>query len=106
MARASRERLHPVRRKLADATTGRAQGRRKRETHILGGVAGLHPDARSWPRGHPCKEKIARPRQKSLVEDIREIFDMTDLDARLSFGIVAFDRRCVGTAPVDRDLLR
>src|ERR1700720_1518095 len=103
MARASRERLHPVRRKLADATTGRAHGRRKRETHILGGVAGLHPDARSWPRGHPCKEKIARPRQKSLVEDIREILGLTDLDIRVLFGVVAHDRRRVGAALVDRD---
>src|SRR5258707_452318 len=98
MARASRERLHPVRRKLADATTGRAHGRRKRETHILGGVAGLHPDARSWPRGHPCNEKIARPRQKSLVEDIREVFALPHLDVDLVLGVVAVDGRSVGAA--------
>jgi hypothetical protein len=41
-----------------------------------------------------------------LFDDVVEVFDLTGLDARLSFGIVAFDRRCVGTTLVDRDLLR
>ena len=41
-----------------------------------------------------------------LFVDVVEVFDLTDLDAHLSFGIMAFDRRCVGTALVDRDLLR
>jgi hypothetical protein len=41
-----------------------------------------------------------------LFDDVVELFDLTDLDARLSFGIVAFDRRRVGTALVNRDLLR
>ena len=41
-----------------------------------------------------------------LFDDVVEVFDLTDLDARLSFGIVAVDRRCVGTALVDRGLLR
>jgi hypothetical protein len=41
-----------------------------------------------------------------LFDDIIEVFDLTDLDASLRFGIVAFDRRRVGTALVDRDLLR
>ena len=41
-----------------------------------------------------------------LFDDVVEVFNLTDLDGRLSFGIVAFDRRCAGTAFVDRDLLR
>ena len=41
-----------------------------------------------------------------LFDDVVEVFDLTDLNARLSFGIVACDRRRVGTALVDRDLLR
>ena len=41
-----------------------------------------------------------------LFDDVVEVFDLTDLDARLVFCIVAFDRRGVGTALVDRDLLR
>ena len=41
-----------------------------------------------------------------LFDDVVEVFDLTDLDARLSFRIVAFDRRRVGTALADRDLLR
>ena len=41
-----------------------------------------------------------------LFDDVVEVFDLTDLDVGLSFGIVAFDRRYVGTALVDRDLLR
>jgi hypothetical protein len=41
-----------------------------------------------------------------LFNEVVEVFALTDLDARLSFGIVACDRRCVGTTLVDRDLLR
>jgi hypothetical protein len=40
-----------------------------------------------------------------LFDDVVEVFDLADLDACLSFGIVAFDRRGIGTALVDRDLL-
>jgi hypothetical protein len=38
--------------------------------------------------------------------NIIEVFNLTDLDARPSFGIVAFDRRCVGATLVNRDFLR
>jgi len=41
-----------------------------------------------------------------LFDNVVKVLDLTDLDAGLSFGIVAFDRRGVGTALVDRDLLR
>jgi hypothetical protein len=41
-----------------------------------------------------------------LFDDVVEVFDLTDLDANFSFGIVAFDRRRIGAALVDRDLLR
>ena len=41
-----------------------------------------------------------------LFDDVVEVFNLADLDGRLSFGIMAFDRRRVGTALVDRDLLR
>jgi hypothetical protein len=38
-----------------------------------------------------------------LFGDVVEVFDLTDPDARLVFCIVAFDRRRVGAALVDRD---
>jgi hypothetical protein len=41
-----------------------------------------------------------------LFDDVVEVFDLTDLDACPMFDILAFDRRRVGTALVDRDLLR
>jgi hypothetical protein len=41
-----------------------------------------------------------------LLDDVVEVFDLTDLDAPLVFGIVAFDRRRAGTAVVDRDLFK
>jgi hypothetical protein len=41
-----------------------------------------------------------------LLNNVVEIFDLTDLDARFVVGIVTFDRRRVGAALVDRDLLR
>ena len=41
-----------------------------------------------------------------LFDDIVEVFDLTDLDARLSFGVMVFECRRVGTTLVDRDLLR
>jgi hypothetical protein len=41
-----------------------------------------------------------------LFDDVVEVSDLTDLDSRLVFCIVAFDRRRVGTALVDRDLFR
>ena len=40
-----------------------------------------------------------------LFDDGVEVFDLADLDACLSFGLVAFNRRGIGTALVDRDLL-
>jgi hypothetical protein len=39
------------------------------------------------------------------VSERVEVFAPVDLDACLNFGIVAFDRRDIGTALVDRDLL-
>jgi hypothetical protein len=39
------------------------------------------------------------------IEHIRKVFDMTDFNVRSLLGIVAFDRRRVGAALVDRDLL-
>ena len=41
-----------------------------------------------------------------LFDDVIQIFDLTDFDVSLMFSIVAFDRRRVGAALVDRDLLR
>jgi hypothetical protein len=41
-----------------------------------------------------------------LFDDVAEAFDLTDLNARRIFGVVAFDRRRVGTAFVDRDFRR
>ena len=41
-----------------------------------------------------------------LFDDVVEVFDLTELDARPAFGIVVFDRRRVGAALVDRDLPR
>jgi hypothetical protein len=41
-----------------------------------------------------------------LFDDVVEVFDLTELDARPAFGIVVFDRRRVGAALVDRDLFR
>jgi hypothetical protein len=44
-----------------------------------------------------------------LLNDVIEIFDLAELDAGIVFGfvlrVVAFDRRRVGAALVDRDLL-
>src|SRR5208283_4641076 len=40
-----------------------------------------------------------------LFDDVVQIFDPTDFDVRLMFCAVAFDRRRVGAALVDRDLL-
>ena len=40
-----------------------------------------------------------------LLEDVVEIFDLADFNARLAFRIAAFDRRRVGPAFVDCDLL-
>jgi hypothetical protein len=41
-----------------------------------------------------------------LFNDVVEILDLADLDIRVIVGVVADDRRRVGTALVDRDLLR
>jgi hypothetical protein len=41
-----------------------------------------------------------------LFNDVVEILDLADLDSRVMVGIVADDRRRVGAAFVDRDLLR
>jgi hypothetical protein len=38
-----------------------------------------------------------------LFDDVVKVFDLTDLNARPLFGILAFDRRRVSTALVDRD---
>jgi hypothetical protein len=40
-----------------------------------------------------------------LFDDDVEVFDLTNRDARLSFGIVAFEGSGVGATLVDRDLL-
>jgi hypothetical protein len=40
-----------------------------------------------------------------LLDDVVEAFDLVDLDAPFVFSILAFSRRSVGTALVDRDLL-
>jgi hypothetical protein len=41
-----------------------------------------------------------------LFDNIVQIFDAADFDVRFMLRIVAFDRRRVGAALVDRDLLR
>jgi TetR/AcrR family transcriptional regulator, transcriptional repressor for nem operon len=40
-----------------------------------------------------------------LLNNVVEIFDLTDLGASFVLGVTTFDRRCVGAALVDRDLL-
>jgi hypothetical protein len=42
----------------------------------------------------------------ALFDNVVEVFDLMDFGACLGFGIVAFDRRHVGAALVDRDRLR
>ena len=39
-----------------------------------------------------------------LFNDVVEILDLADLDSRVLVGVVAYDRRLVGAAFVDRDL--
>jgi hypothetical protein len=41
-----------------------------------------------------------------LLNDVVEILDLADLDIGIMVGVVACDRRRVGAAFVDRDLLR
>jgi hypothetical protein len=41
-----------------------------------------------------------------LLNNVVEIFGLTDLDANFVLGVETFDRRPVGAALVDRDLLR
>jgi hypothetical protein len=41
-----------------------------------------------------------------LFNDVVEIFDLADLNVGVMVGVVVDDRFCVGTALVDRDLLR
>jgi hypothetical protein len=41
-----------------------------------------------------------------LFNYIIQVFDLTDFDVRLMVRVVAFDRRRVGPALIDRDLLR
>jgi hypothetical protein len=41
-----------------------------------------------------------------LLNDVFEVFDLTDLDASIVFTVVTFDRRRVGAPLVNRDLLR
>ena len=40
-----------------------------------------------------------------LFDDVIQIFDLTDFDVRLMFRVVTFERRRVGAALVDRNLL-
>jgi hypothetical protein len=40
-----------------------------------------------------------------LLDDVREVFDLADLDFRFMLFVIAFNRRGVGAALVDRDLL-
>jgi hypothetical protein len=40
-----------------------------------------------------------------LFDDVVGVFDLTALDARLSFGVVANGRRCIGISVVDCDFL-
>jgi hypothetical protein len=72
-----------------------------------------HPIPATTPRrgGPEGFEPQHRPYQSLddpmiLFDDIVEVSDLADLDACLSFGVVAFDRRSIGTALVDRNLLR
>jgi hypothetical protein len=51
-----------------------------------------------WPR-HALNRSVV------VFKNIIEIFDLTDFDVRLMFCVVAFDRRLVCAALVDRDLL-
>ena len=46
------------------------------------------------------------PTESSLFNDVVEILDLADLDSRAMVGVVTDDRRRVGAAFVDRDLLR
>jgi hypothetical protein len=41
-----------------------------------------------------------------LLDNVVEIFDRTDLDASFVLSVVTFDRRRVGAALVDRDIIR
>jgi hypothetical protein len=61
-----------------------------------GGLEGLEPQHRSH-----------QPLDGSMIlfDDVVEVFDLTDLDARFTFAIVAFDRRCICATLVDGDLL-
>jgi hypothetical protein len=59
------------------------------------------------PEGLEPQHRPHQPLDGSMIlfDDVVEVFDPTDLDACLSFGIVAFDRRGIGNALVNRDLL-
>ena len=48
----------------------------------------------------------SRDRPMFLFNDVVEILDRADLDSRAMVGVATDDRRRVGTALVDRDLLR
>ena len=83
----------------------RVHGRRKRETLIIRHAAGSHPDTPLLATRSPVRTKISMAREKGLVEDIRQVFDLADFDVRFMLFVIAFDRRGVGSALVDRDLL-
>jgi hypothetical protein len=63
---------------------------------------------RGRPEGFETQHRPQQPLDGSMVlfDDVVEVFDLTDLGARFLLGIVAFDRRRVGTTLVDRDLPR
>jgi hypothetical protein len=63
---------------------------------------------RRRPEGLAPQHRPDQPLDGSMIlfDDVVEIFDLTNPDARFSFGIVAFECRRGGTTLVDRDLLR
>jgi hypothetical protein len=63
---------------------------------------------RGRPEGLEPQHRPYQPLDGSMIlfDDVVEVFDLTDLNARRIFGVVAFDRRRVGTAFADRDFRR
>src|ERR1700729_3132902 len=64
------------------------------------------PVAIDWPLRRGCNTYRTLAGPTILFDYVFKVLDLTDLDARLTFGIVAFDPRYVDAVPVDRDLLR
>jgi hypothetical protein len=54
------------------------------------------------PEGLESQHESHQPLDGSMIlfDNVVEVFDLTDLDVRLTFAIVAFDRRCVGATLV------